>query len=251
MNKEYESENYDYVFKKYEYYFNKGCVHRWFRYLLSKIVENIDISKVNRALDVGCGEGSTVAYLSKQLENVKFTGIDFSDVAIKIAKKRHDKLQNLNFIIGDVKDIAPSSNTEGYDLVSCIEVLEHIDDWEKLLDTICHISKKYVLLAFPAGRMRDYEKEMGHLRNFKKGEIEEFMLSRGYKIVKTQYAGFPFYTPLARNWVNANTSTYTKSVSGKMSIPKLILNEIIYIAFRFFCFNNIGDKFTGLFERTE
>jgi len=38
-------------------------------------------------LDVGCGNGHTIKYFSERWQDTRFTGLDLSPVAIKIAKK--------------------------------------------------------------------------------------------------------------------------------------------------------------------
>ena len=97
--------------------------------------------------------------------------------------------------------------------------------------------------------MRDYEKYVGHLRNFKKGEIENFIANNGFKKIKTFYAGFPFYSPLGRDWLNRNYKGYDESVSGNFTKKQKLFHYMLYILFRYFCFRNIGDSFVGLFEK--
>ena len=109
--------------------------------------------------------------------------------------------------------------------------------------------------------MREYEVQVGHLRNFQKGEIENFIKLNGFNVVKVFYAGFPFYSPLGRDWLNKNykgydesisgtfTAGYDESISGTFTAKQKIFHNILYILFRYFCFKNIGDQFVGLFEK--
>ena len=218
---------------------------RWAFSLIKDIIKYCDKASVKNILDVGCGNGVKSVLLANYFSNAKLLGIDFTDEGIKKANANYSKVSNIHFDKADIFEM----QTEKYDMVSCLEVLEHIEDWQSILKKICDISSKYVLISVPTGRMRDYEKYVGHLRNFKKGEIENFMENNGFKKIKTFYAGFPFYSPLGRDWLNRNWKGYEEDISGIFTKKQKIFHTIVYIVFRYFCFKNIGDNFVGLFEK--
>ena len=219
---------------------------KWEYYLLRCILKYIDKNNVKSLLDVGCGQGNKTAYISKLLGFIKAVGLDSSKSGIALAEKLHSNYKNIKFINQDLNDFS-SSNEDKYDIVSALEVLEHIQDWQTLLDNMINVSDRYILLTFPTGRMRDYERKIGHLRNFKRGEVENFLDLRGFKIVKTFYSGFPFYTPLARDYIDRNYNNFMKSIEQEFSKSQEIFHHLIYLIFRYFTFKNIGDNFAGLF----
>ena len=218
---------------------------KWAFSLIKDIIKYCDKKDIENILDIGCGEGSKSFILANYFSNAKVLGIDFTDEGIKKANNNYSEVNNLYFKKVDIFEI----QTEKYDMVSCLEVLEHIEDWQIVLKNICNISNKYILISVPTGRMRDYEKYVGHLRNFKKGEIENFVANNGFKKIKTFYAGFPFYSPLGRDWLNRNYKGYDESVSGNFTKKQKLFHYMLYILFRYFCFRNIGDSFVGLFVR--
>ncbi|WP_302272551.1 class I SAM-dependent methyltransferase [Brachyspira aalborgi] len=218
---------------------------KWAFSLIKDIIKYCDKKDIENILDIGCGEGSKSFILANYFSNAKVLGIDFTDEGIKKANNNYSEVNNLYFKKADIFEI----QTEKYDMVSCLEVLEHIEDWQIVLKNICNISNKYILISVPTGRMRDYEKYVGHLRNFKKGEIENFVANNGFKKIKTFYAGFPFYSPLGRDWLNRNYKGYDESVSGNFTKKQKLFHYMLYILFRYFCFRNIGDSFIGLFVR--
>lgn len=218
---------------------------KWAFSLIKDIIKYCDKKDIENILDIGCGEGSKSFILANYFSNAKVLGIDFTDEGIKKANNNYSEVNNLYFKKADIFEI----QTEKYDMVSCLEVLEHIEDWQIVLKNICNISNKYILISVPTGRMRDYEKYVGHLRNFKKGEIENFIANNGFKKIKTFYAGFPFYSPLGRDWLNRNYKGYDESVSGNFTKKQKLFHYMLYILFRYFCFRNIGDSFVGLFEK--
>ncbi len=103
--------------------------------ILQRIVKNEKI-KPCKAIELGCGTGNYVIYLSKMGFDV--TGIDFSETAIKIAKNSAEKKGvRCNFIVADVLgDMAEIQDT--YDFAYDWEVLHHIfpQDREKYISNI-------------------------------------------------------------------------------------------------------------------
>jgi len=223
-----------------------GPASRWLRSLVYEHIKSIDAYEIDSILDLGCGQGCNTYYLAKWLPDSKVTGIDFSDTGIRVAKKLYDS-PNLNFEI----DLDSKTLSNSFDLVTCFEVLEHVDDWQELLQRIAASANKYVMLSFPVGRMRPFEVNVGHVRNFKIGEVEKFLIDNGFSPLSIFYAGFPFYNPLYRefcNITNAGSSVFTK---GKFGFFQKIVSMSIYFLFRYLstkrCF---GDQFCGLFVRS-
>ena len=78
------------------------------------------VRKDIRILEVGCGTGANIWYLTR--EGFKVFGIDRSDVAINIAKKRmKDEKLNANLQVGDIVNLPFEDNF--FDVVIDIECL--------------------------------------------------------------------------------------------------------------------------------
>ncbi|TVZ28210.1 methyltransferase family protein [Gillisia sp. Hel_I_86] len=93
--------------------------YKYFCYLLhcKKIIESL---RANSVLDVGCGEGRFLGLLGKEVP--KKIGVDLSKRAIGFAKAFHPEIE---FFPKDASEIE-----EKFDIVTAIEVLEHIPDEE-------------------------------------------------------------------------------------------------------------------------
>jgi hypothetical protein len=135
--------------------------------------------------------------------------------------------------------------------VTAFEVLEHVEDWESLLQRIANSAQQFILLSFPTGQMRPFEKEVGHYRNFKRGEVESFLCRCGFQTCAVWYAGFPFFSPFYRDLCNVTHSVSSSFVAGTYGICKRLISQVLYSLFRFFLTKRrFGDQFCGLFVRT-
>lgn len=222
-------------------YSKKSGGNRWAFSLMKYLLKKIEIGKGN-IVDVGCGIGNKTAVLAEIFPSNVVYGIDFSDEAIGNAQKFY-KMPNLNFLCGDITSF--KSPMEKIEMITTFECLEHIEEWEPVLKTLCNLTDNYIMISVPTGRMRPYEKYMGHYRNFQKGEIEKYMKEQGFEKIDVLYAGFPFFSPIGRNFLNS----MGENGDDVIVTFKPIIHEIIYILYRFCSFKRIGDQFMGLFKK--
>ena len=114
---------------------NYKILHKINPLRLEFILNNFDksISKKN-VLDIGCGGGLISESLAKK--KAKVTGIDENICSIKQAKE-HAKISSLKIkYINHSLDSFFNKNKKKFDLILCLEVLEHVNDVEKTLDKI-------------------------------------------------------------------------------------------------------------------
>jgi len=87
--------------------------------------------KVSKVLDLGCNDGTMMAKIVSLLPEVKSAmGIDLSSSAIEFARKKYPRYK---FEVGDILKLRFS---EKFDLIICLETIEHVDDPEKLISEI-------------------------------------------------------------------------------------------------------------------
>lgn len=226
-------------------YLSRSAGGRWFNDLLLMLLEKIDPDSISTVADVGCGVGMKTATMAKYFSNATVSGFDFAASAIEAASKAH-QFDNIQF---SVEDITKAQNQKRYDLITAFDVLEHIEDWQGLVKSLIAVNNKMMMFSFPTGRMRPYEAKIGHFRNFKRNEVESFMSSSGYGTVETFYAGFPFYSPITRDFTNIFFKNYVEVTQAEMGRASKLFHDIWYLLFRYGSSRKIGDNFIGLFEK--
>lgn len=205
-----------------------GPMSRHTRRLCTNIIKQLDFISV---LDAGCGEGSLLDCLKAIRPSIEVNGIDISESAIARAGRR----------LGAGKfytmDLADDFINEKFDLVLAIEVIEHIGDDEGFLKNIRKMTKKYFLVCTLTGRMRPFEKEMGHVRNYSKAQLLHKLELAGFEIVDCKEWGFPFYSPLYRDLCQSAPKGATV---GRFGLFRKALSDLIY-ALLFLNFSDKGD----------
>jgi ubiquinone/menaquinone biosynthesis C-methylase UbiE len=215
-----------------------GSYAKWDFERLNKCLGLIKGIKPKRFLDVGCGDGYFCSRV-KSLYNANVKGIDISEEACELSKKR-----DVDTICGDLKNTLPF-NDESFEAVFCGEVIEHVADTDFLLDEIYRILKKggYLILTTPnlvswynrllfvfgiqpisteVSFRRKYGhifkflgeggKPAGHIRNFTKNSLVGLLVSHNFRIKSIQSSG----------WLNS-----WKNSSLIFKIDKIISNNFV------------------------
>lgn len=90
-------------------------------------------------LDVGCGGGILSEALA--LRGAKVTGIDLAEQALEVAKLHALESQvHVDYIKSSVEDFA-AQNSHRFDVVTCLEMLEHVPDPESVIAAIAQLVK--------------------------------------------------------------------------------------------------------------
>ena len=103
-----------------------------------RIVEELDLKNDERILEVGCGNGYYLNLLNKLGFNLTLVGIDNDEVALKEARKIiRDNRVKLELVDADK---LPFGNNI-FDKVVISEVIEHVEDQERVLSEIYRVLK--------------------------------------------------------------------------------------------------------------
>lgn len=180
------------------------------------ISDRVDLDK-KQILDVACGGGLLTEALFKKGGIV--SGIDISDVAIHTAKNHAESANiDIDYVLGEAEELLPE-NKERFDVVTCLEAIEHVPDPNQLVKTCSNLCKKdgdiffstinrnpksflfaivgaeYILNLLPKGT-HEYEKFI------KPSELTTMMENNG--LVVKELTGMS-YNPLTKNyWLGKN-----------------------------------------------
>ena len=118
-------------------------------YIINEISKNFDINIDNpgsleklKILDVGCGGGLLCEPLARL--GAKVTGIDASEKNIEIAKAHARKGNiNINYIC-----TSPEKMNESFDVILCMEVVEHVEDLDFFYKSCSKLLNKNGLIFF-------------------------------------------------------------------------------------------------------
>ncbi|MEK9650093.1 MAG: bifunctional 2-polyprenyl-6-hydroxyphenol methylase/3-demethylubiquinol 3-O-methyltransferase UbiG [Gammaproteobacteria bacterium] len=92
-----------------------------------------------KILDVGCGGGILSEALATK--GAEVTGIDVTSINIKIAKDHAEKSGlNINYQSVSAEQLS-ETEAETFDIVACLEVLEHVPSPEKLIKDCVNLLK--------------------------------------------------------------------------------------------------------------
>ena len=161
-----------------------------------------------KVLDVGCGGGLLAEALDAK--GAKVTAIDVTDANIEVAKLHAKKMQvDINYKLITAEDLA-KKESKSYDVVSCLEVIEHVPDPGQLIKACADLLKpggqmflstlnrnprsfitaivgaEYIFNILPKGT-HEWSKFI------KPSELEKFMRDAGIKLIESKGM---FYNPI-------------------------------------------------------
>jgi hypothetical protein len=162
------------------------CYYNGFRYVRSLhfIIELIKELNFESLCDVGTGDGRLVREVSKKFPEKKITGIDYSERAINMASLLN---HGLDF---RVLDIMKESDIPKFDVLTLIEVFEHIpldacNDFALKIASMLNLGG-HLILTVPHQNVPRIDKHFQHftIDSVYKYFSEYFSLEKSYAIEK-------------------------------------------------------------------
>lgn len=181
--------------KRYRLIYEIEKIHWWYQgrtRLLVDLVHRSILPKKPRILDFGCGTGSNLQILNGF---GRAYGVDSEKLAIRFCRKRglkRVKLIKANSPLPFKKDF--------FDLVTCLDVLEHIEkDFLVLKDFRRILKPEGSLIIFvPANQnlWGELDLRSHHVRRYSKKSLEELVSRSGFEIEESRYFNFIYFVPI-------------------------------------------------------
>ncbi len=198
---------------------------RW----IHRLLENIPHPKT--IADIGCGDGSLLAEISQQLQNIQLLGCDFSEVSIK---KSTQRIPNGRFVVHDLRD-PDNPFGEIVDVGINSEVIEHIDDDVGAVRNMASWCR-HLIVTVPGGRLDDSARSMGHLRHYNESSLRQIVESAGLDVLSIRTWGFPFAYPF---YARMRNRVGHGGVTGSYGPMKRLITHSLYGLFY------LNDAFRG------
>lgn len=159
-----------------------------------KLLKELPSQEPLRLIDFGSGQGDMAFLVSQALPGIKLLGIELSQAGVDISKK---KLPQAAFIQRDL--LQPKDPPLSYHLWGncgiCSEVLEHVEEPEKMLLHMKEFLAPSAKIVFtvPGGPMSSFDHHIGHRKHYTKQEFIALLRRCGYEVKRAYSAGFPFF----------------------------------------------------------
>ena len=160
---------------------------------LSEDILKAHIPAGGSVVDVGCGQGRACRMAAKYASRV--VGIDYDEPLIRQAIQATND-ENVEYIHGDV-----TANLGGqqFDLAMLIHVIEHIDDADKILQSLAAVAKKLIVevpdfQGDPLNVVRleqglPYYSDADHIREYTESILIDQLTRNGWTILETRKNG--------------------------------------------------------------
>jgi SAM-dependent methyltransferase len=193
-----------------------GPSSRHVRRLSQKIIKTLQFNSI---LDAGCGAGTLLQDISSHFPHVQLNGAEYAESGVRLARKKNPNARIYQL------DLEKRALKRKFDLVTCIDVLEHIREDERAISNLRKMTNKYLLVVVPTGPLFEQERvNVGHIHGYNRKEINDKLAASGFKIVKSMAWGFPLYNIYRRLVMNMPE----ESIGGQFGNKKKFISQVVY-----------------------
>ena len=184
-------------------------------------------SSTGKVLEIGCGVGGNVGLLS---QSGQYRGIDMHKPAIDYCSEKYPQFE---FQCTRVEDIPQEFNSNKFDSIYILDVLEHIDDQVAILKSAQNYLTQSgkILVTVPAFEFlwSPHDEFVHHVRRYTKAGLKKVLEDSGYKVERISYFNSILF-PLALIQ-RLGMRLLNRKLSTHLSTPPAIVNWLFKVIF--------------------
>jgi len=164
------------------------------RRLVLGLLQSIDSRARERILDIGSGTGVLAADLRRRFPAADIVGIELSREGVERARIAVPSASFVQRDLLDDSEVEP--RLRGWATAAvCSEVLEHVDEPERLLRGVVPYLEPgcRLVVTVPGGPMSAFDRSIGHRRHFSPRTLSQLLRAAGFRVDLSERAGFPFF----------------------------------------------------------
>lgn len=208
----------------YEVMFDVEDYHWWFvgrrAIVFTQIEDALEERAGLRTLDIGCGTGATMDHLKRYGQP---HGIDLSELPLSFSRKRgHERV-----LRASATELPFDS--ESFDLITALDVVEHLDEDVKGLAEISRVLKMGApaVIFVPAFQSLwgPNDVQSGHKRRYRLDELRSAVEKAGLRVERISYANFAMFIPI---WLGRKILTMLgRAEQAENRINHPIINNLL------------------------
>lgn len=202
--------------------YNPGARHR--RRLCLEMLAGLRPEPESVA-DIGCGPGELLLLLRQRMPSIKrFVGADFAPETVAGTQARLSWAELCEL------DITARAIDEEFALVTCCEVIEHLNEQVRAIEHLARMVAPggHLLITCPTGYLFATERHFGHVRHPSPEDLEQWGKAAGLRTVAQKAWGFPAYR-LLKHAVNIKPEMALRQFgSGTYNTTKKLINHALY-----------------------
>ncbi len=221
---DYNRDVYDRIWRQMSDFirYNPGARHR-----RRHVFDLVERCRFDSLLDVGCGNGELLRLIEDRWPGRRLAGADLSSSVVEQNRRALPRMQFFT------KDIEREALPEGFDLVVCSEVIEHLDDPAAALERLAAaaVPGGHVIVTCPTGRVWPTERHFGHVRHPRPEDLEAWAARAGLDVEELWSWGFPSYA-LTKWAQNIRPEAALKAFAGERpyGLPQVAVSTALWLA---------------------
>jgi len=184
-------------------------------------------SSTGKVLEIGCGVGGNVGLLS---QSGHYRGIDMHKPAIDYCSEKYPQFE---FQCTRVEDIPQEFNSNKFDSIYLLDVLEHIDDQVEILKSaqnyLTQSGKIFVTVPAFEFLWSPHDEFVHHVRRYTKVGLKKILEDAGYKVERISYFNSILF-PLALIQ-RLGMRLLNRKLNTHLSTPPTIVNWLFKVRF--------------------